>query len=309
VHWRLKGTLQKLLGALPGGEALHYRLQRRFGGMRDPRREMRLKLEDWELMVRQLRADGLEIAGKTLLEVGSGWYPLLPLACHLGGAARVHTCDLNRLLKPELMRLCIDVLGEQLPRIADVSGQDLAEVQARHTRLREVAAATDDLVAITGGGVDYRAPADATDPGLPDASLDLIFSNSVLEHVPPPAIARLHRASLRLLRPGGRVFHSVNCGDHYAYVDPALHQLHYLRYSDRDWAFWNNRFLYQNRLRAHELVDGAREAGFVITLDTSLARQERLEQLAAMTVAAQFAHIPPERLCITTVDFIGRTPD
>ncbi len=308
MHWRLKGTLQKLLGALPGGERLHYRLQRRFGGMRDPRREMRLKLDDWALMVRQLRNDGFEIAGSTLLEIGSGWYPLLPLACHLAGAARVHTCDLNRLLKPELMRLCIDVLGEDLPRIAEASGADLARVSARHARLREAATTSDDPATISGGGIDYRAPADAADPGLPDASLDLVFSNSVLEHVPPPAIARLHASSLRLLRPGGRIFHSVNCGDHYAYVDPTLHQLHYLRYDDRRWAFWNNRFLYQNRLRAHELVDGARAAGFAITLDTAHARPERLAQLRAMTVAPQFAHIPPERLCITTVDFIGRAP-
>ena len=85
--------------------------------------------------------------------------------------------------------------------------------------------------------------------------------------------------------------------------------MHYLRYDDRRWAFWNNRFLYQNRLRAHELVEGARAAGFAITLDTAHARPERLAQLRAMTVAPQFAHIPPERLCITTVDFIGRAPD
>lgn len=308
MHWRLKGTLQKALGALPGGESLHYRLQRRFGGMRDPRREMRLKIDDWALMVRQLRADGLEIAGAALMEIGSGWYPLLPFACHLAGAARVVTCDLNRLLKPDLMRQCIDALGEQLPRIAEVSCADPARVRARHARLREAAAASDDPATITDGGVDYRAPADAAAPGLADGGLDLIFSNSVLEHVPPEAIARLHRASLRLLRPGGRIFHSVNCGDHYAYVDPSIHQLHYLRYDDRRWAFWNNRFLYQNRLRAYELVDGAREAGFEIALDTSHARPERLEQLRAMTVAPRFAHIPPERLCITTVDFIGRAP-
>ena len=141
-----------------------------------------------------------------------------------------------------------------------------------------------------------------------DGAVDIIFSNSVLEHVPPEAIDRLHRASLRLLRPGGLIFHSVNCGDHYAYADPKVHQLNYLRFTDRQWAFWNNGFLYQNRLRAHQLVGAARDAGFEMLLDTAHARPQRLEQLRAMTVAPEFAGIPEEKLCITTVDFIGRKP-
>jgi hypothetical protein len=43
-------------------------------------------------------------------------------------------------------------------------------------------------------------------------------------------------------------------------------------------------------------------------LDTSHARPQRLEQLRAMKIAAEFSRIPPEQLCITTVDFIGRKP-
>ena len=309
MHWRIKGILQKVLGATPGGETLHYQLQRRFGGLRDPRREIGLKIDDWEAMVRQLRDAGLDIRGARLLEIGSGWYPTLPLACHLVGAAKVHTCDLNRLLKPDLMRLCIAELERHLPRMAAACDAPLAQVEARYDSLRAAAATSDDPATITEGTIDYRAPADvADDAGLQDGSVDAVFSNSVLEHVPPEAIARIHQASQRVLRPGGWVFHSVNCGDHYAYVDPSIHQLHYLRFGEREWAFWNNRFLYQNRLRAHEFVDGAREAGFDIVLDTSHARPQRLAQLQAMTVAAEFAHIPPERLCVTTVDFIGRKP-
>ncbi len=309
MHWRIKGVLQKCLGAMPGGETLHYRLQRRFGGLRDPRREIGLKIDDWEAMVRQLRDAGLDIRGARLLEIGSGWYPTLPLACHLAGAAKVHTCDLNRLLKPDLMRLCIDELERHLSRMAAACDAPLAQVEARYDRLRTAAAGSDDPAVVTEGTIDYRAPADvAHDAGLAEGSIDAVFSNSVLEHVPPEAIARIHAASLRLLRPGAWAFHSVNCGDHYAYVDPAIHQLHYLRFSDGEWAFWNNRFLYQNRLRAHQFVDGAREAGFEIVLDTSHARPQRLAQLQAMTVAAEFAHIAPERLCVTTVDFIGRKP-
>lgn len=306
MHWRIKGLIQKALGPLPGGDALHYRLQRRFGGLRDFRREFAIKIDDWKIMIAQLRAHDIDIRGAELLEIGTGWYPTFPFACHLAGAARVHTYDLNRHLKPDLVRRCAAGFAEFLPAIAEAAGADPDDVRARHAALMIALGDGDDLERATGDGVRYHAPADATATGLPADSVDLVFSNSVLEHVAPSVLAPLYAESRRILRPGRAMFHSVNCGDHYAYADRRVHQLNYLQFSDREWAFWNNRFLYQNRLRAHQFVDAAREAGFGIALDTSTPRPQRLEQLRAMTVAPQFAHLPPEKLCITSVDFIAR---
>ncbi len=306
MHWRIKGLIQKALGPLPGGDALHYQLQRRFGGLRDFRREFAIKIDDWKIMIAQLRAHDIDIRGAELLEVGTGWYPTFPFACHLAGAARVHTCDLNRHLRPDLVRMCAAGFSECLPAIAEAAGADLEDVRARHTALLAALGDGRDPEAATAGGVRYHAPADATATGLPAESVDLVFSNSVLEHVAPSVLAPLYAESRRILRPGGAMFHSVNCGDHYAYADRKVHQLHYLQFSDRQWAFWNNRFLYQNRLRAHRFVEAARDAGFGIAFDSSTPRPQRLEQLGAMTIAPEFADIPPEKLCITSADFIAR---
>ena len=48
MDWRVKGIIQKGLGALPGGHALHFHLQRRFGGLRDFDGELASKVDDWE---------------------------------------------------------------------------------------------------------------------------------------------------------------------------------------------------------------------------------------------------------------------
>jgi SAM-dependent methyltransferase len=308
MHWRVKGVVQKALGVIPGGRALHHRLQRGFGGLRRFDRELAGKVDDWTIMARHLRDAGIPIAGTRFFELGTGWYPTFPLACVLAGATRVETFDLTRHLRPELVRACMAGLHAHLGAIAAASGASAVDVAARHASIAEAMARGADLAGASDGGIRYHAPADATRSGLPDATADVVFSNSVLEHVAPEAIPPLFREAIRVLRAGGVMFHSVNCGDHYAYVDPALNQLHYLRYSDRGWRFWNNEFLYQNRLRAHAFPDAARDAGFAIELDTSKARPERLRQLAAMRVHPQFADIPPERLCITTVDFLARKP-
>ena len=306
MHWRIKGVVQKALGFVPGGAMLHYGLQCRFGGLRDFEGEFASKIDDWSIMAGHLRDAGQSFAGARLVEIGTGWYPTFPLACYLAGARAVETFDLNRHLRPELTERCVALLADHLERIAGASGTDIEEVRRRHASLRAHANPAHDLPAATSGVVRYHAPADATRTGLATGGVDLVFSNSVLEHVPPSVITALYAESRRILAPGGLMFHSVNCGDHYAYVDRRLHQLHYLRYSSRAWAFWNNAFLYQNRLRAHRFVEEASAAGFEIVLDTATARDENLARLRAMQVAAEFADVPPERLCITSVDFIGR---
>ncbi|HEX7770068.1 MAG TPA: class I SAM-dependent methyltransferase [Dokdonella sp.] len=305
MHWKAKGLLQKTLGILPGGHALHYQLQRRYGGLREFERELGIKLDDWRIMLERLREAGIGIDGRHLFEIGTGWYPTFPLACHLAGARKVTTFDLNRHLRTDLTLACARRLGAEVDTIAEVARADAGAVRARHARLLAALERSPDLESASAGGIAYRAPADAAASGLGDGEVDLIFSNSVLEHVPPAVIDAIYAEARRVLAPGGAMFHSVNCGDHYAYVDRRIHQLNYLRYSDREWAFWDNAFLYQNRLRAHEFVERARALGFDIVLDTARPTERRLAELAATPVHAQFAAIPPERLCITSVDFIA----
>jgi SAM-dependent methyltransferase len=308
MDWRLKGTIQKVLGMVPGGERVHHLLQRRGGGLTDFGRECDIKVDDWRLMMGHLRASKIDLAGATLLEMGTGWYPTFPFCLYLGGAARVHTVDLNRHLRSELVTQLADRLATHVPLIAREAARSPGEVEAQQLALAQALARSASLESATSGVIDYRAPADAASTGLPASSVDVVFSNSVLEHVPGPVIEACLAEAMRILRPGGIVFHSVNCGDHYAYIDRSINQLHYLQYSESSWRKWNNAFLYQNRLRAIDFLDMAKRAGFTIEIDTSRAKKERLAQLDAIRVDPSFARYSREQLAITSIDFVGRKP-
>jgi SAM-dependent methyltransferase len=306
MDWRIKGAIQKVLGYVPAGERIHHVLQTRFGGLADFGRECDIKVEDWRLMMGHLRNAGARVDGGTLLEMGTGWYPTFPLCLYLAGAKRVHTIDLNRYLRHDMTVMLAERLAKHIPVIAAASGRSETEIGARQVA---VLAALRDGVSIgeaTGGAIDYRAPGNATRTELPDDSVDVMFSNSVLEHVPPPVIEACFREAMRILRPGAIAFHSVNCGDHYAYFDRSIHQLHYLQYSEEAWAKWNNAFLYQNRLRAVDLTTMATRAGFAIEVDTSHAKPERLRQLDSIRVDPYFARYSRDQLAITSIDFIAR---
>jgi SAM-dependent methyltransferase len=136
--------------------------------------------------------------------------------------------------------------------------------------------------------------------------VDVVFSNSVLEHVPPEAIRRLMHESSRILRPGGLAIHSANCGDHYAYFDSKITPINYLTYSESTWRRWNNDLLYQNRLRPSDFLVMAEQAGLRIVLQKSTARPELLDKLPSMEIATEFKGYPREQLASTSVDFVAQ---
>lgn len=294
MNWQLKGIIQKTLSAVPGGVQLNDLLQRHAGGLRNPERNMAMKVTaDWVVMAGQLRELGMSLAGTRYMEIGTGWFPTLPVCFLLAGAQSVASFDLTRHLDAELTDRLWQHLETHLPAIADAAGQPIDIVRARYdARPRPT--------------LDYRAPADATLSGLPDNSVDVVFSNSVLEHVPRTVIAAMMREAHRVLRPGGLSIHSVNCADHYAYNDPDITFINYLQYSDAEWAFWNNALQYQNRMRPRDFVDLSEQAGLTTVLADYGPRPELLAMLPSMPVAAEFRDYPAEQLCAISVDFAGR---
>ncbi len=303
LNWRVKGVIQKALSAVPGGVEVNDLLQRSAGGLRKFDRHVAIKVDDWRILASHLRELGRSTQGLSFVEVGTGWHPVLPVCFALAGAAECHTYDLNRHLDDRLTLRMLGLLRQHLPTIARASDRPLPEVESDYERL---VVATDAEALLKQARIVYHAPADATVTGLPDASVDVVYSNSVLEHVPPEIIARLMVESQRTLRPGGLSVHSVNCGDHYAYFDSGITPINYLTIPEKDWAFWNNRLLYQNRLRPSDFVTMAEAAGLDVVLRKAEPRADLLKLLPNLSVAPEFRNYPESDLCATSVDFVAR---
>ncbi len=306
MNWRLKGITQKILSTVPGGVSLNDLLQRGVGGLRDfPKHVASRVIDDWVVIASYMKELGVGLAGLSYMEIGTGWVPILPVCYALAGARSVATFDLNRHLNARLTLRMVALLEPLLPSISEAGAQPLSVVEAAFADLR-ASATTGEL--FRRARIDYRAPANATLSGLPDDSVDVVFSNNVLEHVPGPDIVRMMHESRRILRRGGLAIHCVNPGDHYAYFDRSITTINYLTYSDRQWAFWNNRLLYQNRLRPVDFIRMTQNAGFDIVLQRNRPRAELLSKLPLMDIASEFDRYPPEELCCTSIGFVARKP-
>lgn len=134
---------------------------------------------------------------------------------------------------------------------------------------------------------------------IPSASLDFIFSQAVLEHVRLADFDDTLRELHRILRPGGRMSHSVDLQDHLEYA------LNNLRFSHATWeSEWMARSgFYTNRIRFTDMVHRLESAGFLIH---SIERQswERLPTPRSV-LANPFSELPEEELRIFGFSFVA----
>ena len=206
MNWRIKGLTQKALSITPGGVRMNDLLQRRLGGLRDFRRHIASKVvDDWVVVASYMTELGVGLDRLRYVEIGTGWFPVLPVCYALAGAEEVVTFDLTRHLEPRLSLQMLDMFDSFLPTIAEASGRALREVEAAYAELRQ-ARTLEEL--LRRARIDYRAPADVCASGLPDSSVDVVFSNSVIEHVHSCDIARMMKESRRIL-PERRACHPL----------------------------------------------------------------------------------------------------
>jgi len=251
--WVLKAAVQKTISFLPYSQRLNYLFQKYV--------TKGVHLSDAYFADRLLHAkEHLDaytkhvgsIDGKTTLELGTGWYPVVPMALFLAGADRICTTDISRLsharhlVTTANMFLKYAQTGElnefiqPLPERVEVLKQ---LVENQHDNTFE--SMLEQL------GIIYLVQ-DARQLPLGDGSVNLVHSNNTFEHVYPETLKALLLEFKRVTVSGGLQSHFIDMSDHFAHFDRSITIYNYLRFSDRVWALIDNSVQPQNRFRLSE---------------------------------------------------------
>ena len=245
-NWRRRVLVFRVLGALPRSEQLIDSYRLRLGTLR--RVDLDGKLGGLLEMVRLLRLAERTVDGRDLVEIGSGWHPLLPTVFYGLGARTILMTDIARHVRRELVEDVLDYCLGHAREIAEIVGRDEARLKTRWSSLRP--GGHDWLEVWKDRGISYQAPFDLTRNALPAASADVIFSTDCLGYVPEPGLMTLAKESTRILRPGGFVAHDVTTYDDRTIQDRSIPFWGFLFYSEREWQrVGNSRLHYQNRWR------------------------------------------------------------
>lgn len=301
MNWKLKAIIQGGLARVPWGAKVNNTLQKIAGGRTNISQYIGSKVkDDWLVHMSHLNRLGFTVQERDMMEIGTGWLPVMPLCFSLSGVRNCYTLDLNRHLKMKDVHVVLGHLEPYLEVIATAAGNSFEQVRHQWNSLMSLRNGEEILSA---AAIEYHAPSDATNSRLKSASIDLVFSNSVLEHVPAEILDRIMCESQRVLKPGGVSLHNVNCGDHYAYFDRSITPINYLRFPEHKWRWWNNNLLYQNRLRPVDFVESAHRAGLEVVLDTHRPQPELLHRFAELPIAEEFSHYSADQICCTSIDF------
>lgn len=258
MKWILKASTQKALSAVPHGEDVNYFLQRHV--VRSlPQRDaaFRQKVSRAMQHFRAFNEHGSRAPGDAVFyEFGTGWDLVAPLGYYALGVESQLLVDIRPSVK-------LDLVGDAIARYARL-GPELGAEAGRP--LRELGAPdVQQLGSLRSRfGIDYRAPLDARQTGLPAESVDFVSSTNTLEHIPEPDIGPILAECRRLLRPDGVLSCRIDMRDHYSYFDSSISPYNFLTFSDRRWKLVNSSLHFQNRLRAADYRRLLEHAGFEI---------------------------------------------
>ena len=315
MKWTTKARVQNLIAALPGplADFCYYRMQRLVGGLRNP---TPVKQIDGGCQLAAAIQAQRPLSGARVLEVGSGRSLAIPVLMWLLGAEQVLTVDLNRYLRPEILRADLAYLRANQPwlneQLAPVTGEEgptserLAGLLALDLEGPPARLLAEVLQLCR---IDYRAPADAAALDLADGSVDIHLSRNVLEHVPPDALAGMLREAARVLKPDGLCVHLIDLSDHFQHSDPSISRLNFLRYSEAEWErLAGNRFMFMNRLRASDYLSIFADAGLeLLDLNSDVDDEaRRLIESGGLPLDKRFEGRRSEDLATTKMLVVAR---
>jgi SAM-dependent methyltransferase len=309
MRWQVKAAVQAALSRVPYHARLYGRLQRAAGTY---------PLDVAEVYDRKARflnrmaGQGLTPDDKVVVEIGTGWYPFLPILFSLLGAKRVVTMDLNPWLSPRTLGDTLAGVRSLLDRIAADFGRPADQLRAKFEAAAGGAGPRPEVrPTLARFGVEYRMPCDAGATGLPDGSVDYVVSSNVFEHIPGPVIGRILTESRRIVRPGGHHLHHINPGDHFSIGDRRITTAHFLRYSPGRW-YWigGSGVAYHNRLRGVDYVRLFEKHGLTVTHTYQNVDPRALDELKSgrQPVHPDFAGYTAEELAVDVIGVYARNP-
>ena len=267
MNWRLKAVIQKSISFLPGKTTINRHLQQITGGLALDDLQFQWKIEharDHYTYYEQLGQ--VPLAEAKVLELGTGWYPIVPVYFYLQGCHSFDSIDIYQWLKAENYTATIakfkawretGMLDAYVTSIDEGRWAVLMDILEGQLSVDEI-----------NQRINFRPVlGDAASSTALASSYDLICSNNVLEHIYPvhlePILARFHQ----MVAKGGIMSHFIDLSDHFAHSDESISIYNFLRFSQRQWQWIDNDIQPQNRLRWSEYIDMFRRLGIPNTIE------------------------------------------
>jgi len=240
---KAKTLLLQVLDKLPAnlGFMFYHMIQERWGN-ESINFKINTTLGSYKILERITSKVGVTIEGKNIIEIGSGWLPLIPYyLIFFGKAKQVKTYDLYKHYRPETIKELNEIFSD---------------------KFKEKVKPVNNNKYYLPSGVLYYSQTNIVEEEKICA--DIIFSRFVLEHITTEDLKLMHKKFKDSLKPGSIIVHLISPGDHRAYDDNSLSLQDFLKYSEEEWNKKQTKFNYHNRLRLPQYLNLFKNLGYEI---------------------------------------------
>ena len=297
--WIIKAIVQKTISYFPGSQSINSFFQKYVtGGVHLTDEHFSLKLQhalDHHQVL--LKYSGNQ-SRRTILELGTGWYPIIPVLFYLTSSGKVISIDIQGWMTRRTQLTTILKMQEWrekgkfddlLPAINEERWEQLMAV------LRDPSAYDRNRINRLIGLTPLLQ--DARHLDLETGSIDFICSNNTFEHIPDHILREILGEFGRVLKPGGIMSHFIDMSDHFAHFDNRITVYNFLKYSKKRWKILDNSIQPQNRLRFRDYIEMYREIGLPVSEE--IVRKGNLDDLERIDVHAEFSGYTREELAIS----------
>jgi SAM-dependent methyltransferase len=279
ITWRIKIGAKIVLSRLPFG----YHLWQKLGLFRHGKMDEVTYVQG--VFDKHIRRAGLtnQLNGKTVLELGPGdsLATAVIAACYGASVILIDSGD-YAIRDVRLYQSFANRLKEQ-----GLDAPDLSRAECR-----------EDVLKICGA--KFLPNGLSSLQTIADGSVDLIFSQAVLEHVRLHEFLETMKECNRILRTGGAASHDVDLKDH---LGGGLNNLRFHK------SIWESNFFvrsgfYTNRIRFSEMIGMIEQAGF--NIEAVNAYRWDVFQINKKSLSPDFASITDDDLLVKEFDVLMR---
>ena len=283
--WILKALVQKTISLLPAKHALNYWFQKNITkGVVLSGDYFIDRLIHARIHLNAFKEDYGHNNIPSSLEIGTGWYPVVPVSLYLAGCKSLYTTDLSRLLTRENLLTTLRKFTD--PANAASIAEYLPVQEARMERLKSILKADNSLENMLAEMNLHYWTGDARQLPLDSGSIAFITSNNTFEHIEPAVLEAILQEFSRGGDEVNLMSHFIDMSDHFSHFDPSITNYHFLHYSKAAWRLIDNSIQPQNRLRLPAYKAMYERTGLHIRQEDS--RPGSIEQLLSEKPHADF---------------------
>jgi len=288
MNHKTKSFIFKSLDILPNslGYGIYHQLQK-FLNRNSVNFKVKTNGRSFEEALEILSKEAINLKNKTILELGSGWAPIIPYSfIHSADAAHVVTYDINEHYDSKTINKLNTYYKEHY-------NTDITSEKGKYA---------------LPNNIKYYPKTNLADTSINIGEhVDLVFSRFVLEHIPPEDLLKIHQNFAKILPKSAYILHMISPSDHRAYDDKSLSYYDFLKYSPEEWKKQHTKFDYHNRLRLPNYLEIFEKAGYeVISLDydTCDKNSEKYRKFKELTLHKDFQNYTEEELLAGSINVL-----